>query len=708
MGTEFYKMDLHIHTPASKCYTGSKNDEEYFEILRTAHKQNLDIIAITDHNTIAGYEHLFSLKAELQNKKEILSEFEDSTVKINDALAECDEKLSLFKDILIIPGIEITLNPGIHMLVLSTPDNLHMLSELLDSIGYTGDKRGTDSDTEINMDIKNFLLDTQLNNFTVIAPHIDSNKGIFNSLSGQFRGEIMRSPIISAFSCNAQSQKEKIINLFCNDPNYKRSYVPAFINCSDAHNVNDIGKKYSYIKLDDTSLSEIKKAFLTPETSISDISDQHLEKDICKLIEDENPILISDPELVNTLDLSHYICACLNDDINYIVIGINSDKKIIGIKNNDCNFKKVVNDALDLISSQCMQLRYSITIEVLGNGNNIIIICLNPSTNCLWYIKEEKLVYILDNTIPTPATITQIESLVHENTLREIGKLEQKNTQTVTNIGAQLLSISNTIEKHELIQDIMITGIPLLSIYNFAAHTSTKLTKEFNDMYFEGNGLPNGNFYFITKNQIRLPDAILRYSCPTTNLPEDILKDIDLVQLPTISIVISQYGGTHITTCNHSIIGKETDYLILTPKKDEQLSPYVILAWLKSSLFTWFVYKRYNTTNIYLPEILREIVVPYDILEGISEDLHTIIQEILENESEFLTKLNNKEDLCKKCQRCTDDGCLLEKLLNEHNQIVNQKTSRLDQSIFDAFHIDESQQTFIKNDLNAANIFNII
>lgn len=708
MSEQFYKMDLHIHTPASKCYNGAKNDEEYFEILRSAHKQNLDIIAFTDHNTLFGYEHLFALKNELLTKRNILSEFQDTTSQINDALNECNEKLSLFENIFIIPGVEITLNPGIHMLVLSTPENLHILSELLDSIGYTIGKRGADSDTEINIDVKNFLLNPKLNNFIVIAPHIDSNKGIFNSLSGQFRSEIMRSPIINAFSCNAMSQKEKIINLFINDSNYKRAYVPAFINCSDAHNIDDIGKKYSYVKLHNLSLSEIKNAFLSPEGKISDTSDQRLEKDIFKLIEDEEPILISDLSLVNATDLSHYICAALNEGTNYIIIGISPEKKLIGIKKEDCDFKKLINDAIDLITSQYMHLQYSTTVEFLGNGNNIVVIYIRSSVNCLWYTEDNNLVYILDNNTPVPATITQIESLVQENTLCEISKLEDKNSQTISSIGTQLLSITNTIEKHELIQDILLIGIPLLSIYSLAAHTSTKITEDMYNLYFnKDNGLSNGNLYFITKNQIRLNDTILRYSCPITTIPENILASIDSIKLSSDSIIISQYGGAHITTCNNNIIGKETDYLILTPKTNESLSPYAVLAWLKSSLFTWFVYKRYNTTNIYLPEILREIIVPDKILVDLSDNLQTIVQDILALEVEFLSTFT-KEDICIKCQKCTDDSCLKDELLKKHNELVDQKTGLLDQLIFDAFYVDESKQFFIKEDLEAANIYNII
>ena len=57
-----YKMDLHIHTPASKCYAGEKCDEQYIQILKSAVEKQLGIIAITDHNTISGYTHLLEIR----------------------------------------------------------------------------------------------------------------------------------------------------------------------------------------------------------------------------------------------------------------------------------------------------------------------------------------------------------------------------------------------------------------------------------------------------------------------------------------------------------------------------------------------------------------------------------------------------------------------------------------------------------------------
>ena len=30
MDSKFYKVDLHVHTPASKCYTGDKTENGYW------------------------------------------------------------------------------------------------------------------------------------------------------------------------------------------------------------------------------------------------------------------------------------------------------------------------------------------------------------------------------------------------------------------------------------------------------------------------------------------------------------------------------------------------------------------------------------------------------------------------------------------------------------------------------------------------------
>jgi histidinol phosphatase-like PHP family hydrolase len=118
MESEFVKVDLHVHTPASHaCYIGSKEDGEYFKIIKKAKSKNVKVIAITDHNSIKGYKKLMELKDELLAQKKSLSQITDS-MQSKQLLKNNESLLALFEDILILPGVEFEVNNGIHMLII--------------------------------------------------------------------------------------------------------------------------------------------------------------------------------------------------------------------------------------------------------------------------------------------------------------------------------------------------------------------------------------------------------------------------------------------------------------------------------------------------------------------------------------------------------------------------------------------------------------
>ena len=58
---QWRRMDLHIHTPGSNDY--QEEGIAYLDILRQAEIRGLDIIAFTDHNTIAGFS---AMKKEIE------------------------------------------------------------------------------------------------------------------------------------------------------------------------------------------------------------------------------------------------------------------------------------------------------------------------------------------------------------------------------------------------------------------------------------------------------------------------------------------------------------------------------------------------------------------------------------------------------------------------------------------------------------------
>ena len=50
---QWRRMDLHLHTPGSSDYQSP--EASYVDILRQAVMRGLEIIAFTDHNTVAGF-----------------------------------------------------------------------------------------------------------------------------------------------------------------------------------------------------------------------------------------------------------------------------------------------------------------------------------------------------------------------------------------------------------------------------------------------------------------------------------------------------------------------------------------------------------------------------------------------------------------------------------------------------------------------------
>lgn len=51
VGLKWFKCDLHLHTPQSKCFIDNCTPEEYIEKVK---QEGLNVISITDHNS-AGW-----------------------------------------------------------------------------------------------------------------------------------------------------------------------------------------------------------------------------------------------------------------------------------------------------------------------------------------------------------------------------------------------------------------------------------------------------------------------------------------------------------------------------------------------------------------------------------------------------------------------------------------------------------------------------
>ncbi len=110
---QWRRMDLHIHTPGSNDY--QEPHITYLDILRQAEIRGLDIIAITDHNTITGFG---TLKKELEQ----LLWLEDIGRIEGEEQRRLDEYRRLLSKILVLPGFEFTATIGFHILGIFPPE----------------------------------------------------------------------------------------------------------------------------------------------------------------------------------------------------------------------------------------------------------------------------------------------------------------------------------------------------------------------------------------------------------------------------------------------------------------------------------------------------------------------------------------------------------------------------------------------------------
>ena len=700
-----YKMDLHIHTPASKCYLGPKNDDEYFEILKSASEQEIEIMAITDHNTIEGYKHLMQLKENVLKKIEFLEQYQNESQRMKEEYDDMISKKELFDNILILPGVEVTLNPGIHMLVIGNGENIEILSEILDDTGYDYKKRGSDNDNSIDVDVINFLKNPKLNGLIISAPHIDSKNGIYKEIDGQYRSSIMKNAIITSFSINSDTQKENIIRMFSTDPEYKRENMPAFINCSDAHESTKVGSKYSYVELELKSFDKLKELFDNPAGRITDIDDDRLIATIKNILKREDALLVGRPD-DKLEEISKTLCAVLNEDIPVLIFGIDENLKLLGVNDSDNTFESRIDSAFNRITSSACSIGYSIKSYKLGNGRYVYILIIKQDERYLWYLKEEKEVYYLVDNKASLAGIEDIEKIVYDNALKDLFQIEQKDEERLNRANIQINSTKSRTDKAFVLKQIVEGCYPILKYCNIDICEASKLSENLVEQ-IPDNGSVTGNSYYIFKNAIRLSEAVLRFSCPTAFLSGEILEAVKSFDVKKDSIVIVRGGGTHYIPETGKIFGINEAFIVLSAKENTNFNMKVLLAWMKSSLFTWYISRKLGSTDIYLPSILTNSVFPIEKIEN-EKDLVSVVDKVISLEQEFLKNYEKLPLLENINFSETPDSWELFSIVDKHNNMVALEMRNVDKYFFDLFGIEENGIKWIGDDLKAESIYDYL
>lgn len=248
-GSQWWKFDFHTHTPASCDY--GRGDASYKNItpeqwLEMAMKVGLDCVAVTDHNTGEWIDKLKATYAKLQ---------------------KTNEKPSWFKELIIFPGVEITVGESssrIHLLGIFDPTtNSQTITSLLGAFGiHSG--FGDSESTATSSSFIDVLKKIETAGGIAIPAHIDGAKGFLhkkNTLTPEIKASLQN--VIAAEFCNLNSFSESNIEL------RNMLLKVAKIAGSDAHRHEDLGKYFSWVKMaEPANIHGLRLALMDYEFSV--------------------------------------------------------------------------------------------------------------------------------------------------------------------------------------------------------------------------------------------------------------------------------------------------------------------------------------------------------------------------------------------------------------------------------------------------------
>lgn len=235
-GLKFRKIDLHIHTPASKCFKIKTVKAD--AIIEKSIEMGLDAIAITDHNSAEWID--------------VIKDKAKST------------------PLVIFPGVEITTSEGIHIVALFDIDKSKAYIEnFLGAIDITPDKYGaTDAISKFNaQQVMEKIVER--GGLAVLA-HVDGYKGAFKELDGNPRLNLFNEAEYSALECEGKTLPSALKK----EKGFKR--IPTFYLASDnpdpedtkKHSIEGIGSKFSYFKMDVINIEGLRQCFSDPKVRI--------------------------------------------------------------------------------------------------------------------------------------------------------------------------------------------------------------------------------------------------------------------------------------------------------------------------------------------------------------------------------------------------------------------------------------------------------
>jgi hypothetical protein len=430
-------MDLHLHTPASSDY--QEPDVSCLDILYRGEARNLDIIAFTDHNTVAGYRKM---------QEEILQlEFLEQSSRITEEeKTRLSEYHRLLKKILVLPGFEFTATLGFHILGIFPPEMpVREIEHLLLSLNIPSDQLDTGSMTVgATSDV---LMAYRLINEAgglAIAAHANSNNGVAMrgyGFGGQTKIAYTQDPHLHGLEVTDLGKKgRRSTAKFFNGtkPEYPRRMH--CIQGSDAHRLRTdpknkkhlgVGARATRVNLPVVSFEALKELFLSNDFSRTrpywPASDE--EFDFIQQAREEGPSINQDFHESMTVRGGRLyaiiadVCAFANTNGGTLYIGISTEPKKVpaGVSKPSASIRRLQEELSKRISPPL-----SCQVDGQETQSKKVIRILVPRGEDPPYAVDDNKIYVRDEADTGLAVRDEIVQLVLRGSPSAIRQLEDE------------------------------------------------------------------------------------------------------------------------------------------------------------------------------------------------------------------------------------------------------------------------------------------
>jgi hypothetical protein len=416
-------IDLHLHTPASSDF--QQPEISYLDMLHRAEVRGLDIISLTDHNTVAGYRRM---REEIQQ----LEMLEKLNRLLPDESARLGEYRRLLGRILLLPGFEFTATFGFHILAIFPPEKPvreieHLLMELNISPAQVDEGSATvGATTDVLTAYR--LIDEA--GGLVIAAHVNSSNGVAMrgfAFGGQTKIAYTQDTHLHALEVTDLEQKgSRATAAFFNGtkPEYPRRMH--CIQGSDSHRLTidpqrkknlGLGDRATDVLLPEVGFVALKELFTSNDFARTR-PHRHEEEpvfDFIRMACEEGPNIVQDfYESITVRGGKLYtiladVCAFANANGGTLYIGLSGDPKkpVIGIPSPEQSIAQLDKEVNNRITPplQC-------TLDIHEAGGKKIVRVLVPRGDDPPYAVDDNKIYVRDEAETGLAVRDEIVGLV--------------------------------------------------------------------------------------------------------------------------------------------------------------------------------------------------------------------------------------------------------------------------------------------------------